>query len=95
VAGIGNLLADQILWAARLNPGRRVDKLTDDDIARLLRATRASVRAAIRDGGVHTLKVIPFRVAGAHCPRDGAPMAKSTVGGRTSWWCSVEQALAS
>ncbi|MCO8276791.1 formamidopyrimidine-DNA glycosylase [Actinoplanes sp. TRM 88003] len=92
VAGIGNLLADQILWAARLNPGRRVDKLTDDDVARLLRATRASVRAAIQGGGVHTLTIIPYRVAGGHCPRDGAPMSKSTVGGRTSWWCSREQA---
>ncbi|MBL7253032.1 formamidopyrimidine-DNA glycosylase [Actinoplanes sp. LDG1-01] len=93
VAGIGNLLADQILWAARINPGRRVDKLTDDDVARLLRATRRAVSSAIRDGGVHTLKVIPFRRAGGRCPRDGAPMTMSAVGGRTSWWCSAEQAL--
>ena len=93
MAGIGNLLADQILWAARVNPGRRVDRLTPDDVARLLRATRAAVRAAIRGGGVHTLTVIPFRVAGGHCPRDGAPMVKTTVGGRTSWWCSREQPL--
>ncbi|GAB2602315.1 formamidopyrimidine-DNA glycosylase [Paractinoplanes abujensis] len=93
LAGVGNLLADQILWAARLNPGRRVDKLTDDDVQRLLRATRSAVRAAIAGGGVHTLKVIPYRKTGGHCPRDGAPMAMSTVGGRTSWWCSVEQAL--
>ncbi|XVU28127.1 DNA-formamidopyrimidine glycosylase family protein [Actinoplanes sp. CA-054009] len=93
IAGIGNLLADQILWSARLNPARRVDRLTPDDIDRLLRATRQAVRAAIRDGGVHTLKLIPFRLAGGHCPRDGAPMAMSKVGGRTSWWCSVEQAI--
>ncbi|MFG1604817.1 Fpg/Nei family DNA glycosylase [Actinoplanes sp. NPDC049265] len=92
VAGIGNLLADQILWAARVNPARRVDALTPEDVTRLLRATRDAVRAAIRDGGVHTLKLVAFRLAGAHCPRDGAPMARSTVGGRTSWWCSVEQA---
>ena len=92
VAGIGNLLADQILWSARINPGRRVDKLAADDVDRLLRATRRAVRSAIKDGGVHTLGIIPFRVAGGHCPRDGAPMAKSTVGSRTSWWCSVEQA---
>lgn len=92
VAGIGNLLADQILWAARVNPGRRVDELTAADVDRLLRATRSAVRAAIRDGGVHTLPIIPFRVAGGHCPRDGAPMVRSTVGGRTSWWCGKEQA---
>jgi formamidopyrimidine-DNA glycosylase len=92
IAGVGNLLADQILWSARINPGRPVDQLTTDDVGRLLRATRRAVRSAIADGGVHTLGLIPFRFAGGHCPRDGAPMAKSTVGGRTSWWCSVEQA---
>jgi formamidopyrimidine-DNA glycosylase len=91
IAGIGNLLADQILWSARINPGRRVDMLTTADVDRLLRATRQAVRSAIRDGGVHTLKLIPFRVEGGRCPRDGAPMVKSKVGGRTSWWCSVEQ----
>ncbi|MBU2663596.1 formamidopyrimidine-DNA glycosylase [Actinoplanes bogorensis] len=93
IAGIGNLLADQILWAARLNPGRRVDALTPEDVDRLLRATRSAVRAAVKGGGVHTLKVIPYRKAGGHCPRDGAPMAVSQVGGRTSWWCSLEQPL--
>ncbi|MBM2620693.1 formamidopyrimidine-DNA glycosylase [Actinoplanes sp. LDG1-06] len=91
IAGIGNLLADQILWAARLNPGRRVDKLTPDDVGRLLRATRQAVRAAIKNGGVHTLKIIPFRHEGAHCPRDGAPMTTGKVGGRTTWWCTAEQ----
>jgi formamidopyrimidine-DNA glycosylase len=92
IAGIGNLLADQILWSARINPGRRVDRLTAADVDRLLRAVRRAVRSAIRDGGVHTLGLIPFRIPGGRCPRDGAPMAKSTVGGRTSWWCSREQA---
>ncbi|WP_436531869.1 DNA-formamidopyrimidine glycosylase family protein [Actinoplanes sp. HUAS TT8] len=92
IAGIGNLLADQILWAARINPGRRVDRLTPDDVDRLLRSTRSAVRSAIRDGGVHTLKLIPFRFEGGHCPRDGAPMTRSKVGGRTSWWCRLEQA---
>jgi formamidopyrimidine-DNA glycosylase len=40
---------------------------------------------------VHTLSVIPHRKAGAVCPRDGAPMSRGTVGGRTTWWCSREQ----
>jgi formamidopyrimidine-DNA glycosylase len=92
IAGIGNLLADQILWSARLNPGRPVDELSADDLGRLLRATRQAIRSALENGGVHTLRLHPFRAPGEHCPRDGAPMAKSTVGGRTSWWCSLEQA---
>lgn len=93
IAGIGNLLADEILWLARLNPACPVGALQPDDVRRLARATRTAIAAARRDGGVHTLSVIPFRKAGATCPRDGAPMARSTVGGRTSWWCEREQAL--
>jgi formamidopyrimidine-DNA glycosylase len=93
LAGIGNLLADQILWLARLNPARPVDELTPDDVNRLLRGTRRAVTAALANDGVHTLSIIAFRRAGGRCPRDHAPMARSTVGGRTSWWCSVEQAL--
>ncbi len=92
IAGIGNLLADQILWQARVSPSRPVRDLDRTDAARLLRALRSAIRAAIAGGGVHTLPIIPFRTEGACCPRDGAPMKRSTVGGRTTWWCSREQA---
>ena len=91
LAGVGNLLADQILWQARLDPRRRVRDLESAEVDRLHRATRSAVRAAIRGGGVHTLKVVAARHAGGTCPRDGAPMSRGTVGGRTTWWCSLEQ----
>jgi formamidopyrimidine-DNA glycosylase len=91
IAGIGNLLADEILWRARINPARPVDELTRLQVTRILRALRRSVAAALADGGVHTLTIIAFRRAGALCPRDHGPMARSTVGGRTSWWCATEQ----
>lgn len=91
IAGIGNLLADEILWQARVNPAQPVDELTPSDVSRIFRATRRTVAAALDGGGVHALTIIPFRTAGARCPRDQAPMARSVVGGRTSWWCSAEQ----
>jgi formamidopyrimidine-DNA glycosylase len=94
LAGIGNLLADEILWQARINPARPVDELTGPELERLLRAQRRAIRMAVRDGGVHTLSIIPYRHADARCPRDGAPMARSTIDGRTSWWCQKEQANA-
>ncbi|MEV6902226.1 DNA-formamidopyrimidine glycosylase family protein [Amycolatopsis sp. NPDC051372] len=93
LAGIGNLLADEILWRARVHPAHRVDELDRPALDRLLRATRSSVTAALDHGGVHTLTVIPYRKPGASCPRDHAPMARGKVGGRTSWWCSAEQQL--
>jgi formamidopyrimidine-DNA glycosylase len=93
VAGIGNLLADEILWRAKIHPGRPVDDLTPREVGKIFRAVQASVADALAGGGVHTLSIIPFRHAGGLCPRDGAPMARGAVGGRTSWWCSAEQSL--
>jgi formamidopyrimidine-DNA glycosylase len=93
IAGIGNLLADEILWRARVHPARPVDTLTTPEQGRLLRATRDAIRAALRDGGVHALAIIPYRRRGATCPRDHAPMRTAPVDGRTSWWCSAEQLL--
>ena len=91
IAGIGNLLADQILWQARINPSRPVDELSRPETDRLLRALRRTVNAAVDGGGVHTLAVIPFRRPEAACPRCGTPMAHGTVGGRTTWWCPRDQ----
>ncbi len=91
IAGIGNLLADEILWRARVHPARSVGSLTTPEQGRLLRATRDAIRTALRDGGVHTLAIIPYRRRGAACPRDHAPMRTAPVDGRTSWWCSAEQ----
>lgn len=91
LAGVGNLLVDETLWQARLDPRRRVDTLTDDDLTRLHRALRAATTAALRDGGVHTGVVIPHRRPGGHCPRCGAEMERAEVGGRTTWFCPHEQ----
>ena len=84
-------VADQMLWAARLAPARPAKSLTRPEMDELHKVLRKTIRDAIKGGGVHTLSVVPFRKAEAHCPRDGAPMRKSTVGGRTTWFCSKEQ----
>jgi formamidopyrimidine-DNA glycosylase len=93
MAGIGNLLADEILWRARVHPARHVSTLTAAEQARLLRACRDAIRSALRDGGVHTLPIIRYRRRGAACPRDHVPMQTGQVDGRTSWWCPAEQRL--
>ena len=94
IAGIGNLLADEILWQARVHPGRPVGSLSSAEEERLRRATHAVIETAIRDGGVHTLELIPARHKGGTCPRDHVPLQTGTYGGRTSWWCPAEQVLA-
>jgi formamidopyrimidine-DNA glycosylase len=94
IAGIGNLLADQVLWQAKINPARPLNELTQADVDRLFRAVRRSVEASVAGGGVHTLPILSFRKPDAHCPRCGAPMLHGKVAGRTTWWCSREQAAA-
>ena len=93
IAGIGNLLADEILWQARVSPLQPACRLTAAEADRLYRSMKAAVAAAIAGGGVHTGEIIAARHAGGTCPRDGAPMVHGTVGGRSTWWCSREQAL--
>jgi formamidopyrimidine-DNA glycosylase len=92
IAGVGNLLADEALWQAKLSPSAPVDTLAKREVDRLYRSLESSLTAAIKGGGVHTGEVIGFRRAGAQCPRCGAPMHHGKVGGRTTWWCSREQA---
>lgn len=91
LAGVGNLLADETLWRARLDPRRRVDTLDHDQLTALHRALRTATRAAIRNGGVHTGTVIAHRHPDGHCPRCGSAMQRATVGGRTTWFCPHEQ----
>ena len=93
IAGIGNLLADEILWQAKVSPARPVSQLMRPDTDRLYRAMRSVLTAATAEGGgAHTGEVIAARRPGGHCPRCGAEMVHGTVGGRSTWWCSREQA---
>jgi formamidopyrimidine-DNA glycosylase len=92
ISGVGNLLADEALWQARLSPSAPVDTLTRAEVDRLYEALRGTLEAAIASGGAHTGDVISARREGARCPRCGAEMRHSVVGGRSTWWCSREQA---
>jgi len=92
IAGIGNLLADEILWQAKISPTTPVSRLRRRDIDRLYRAVRSVLESATAEGGgAHTGEVIAARRPGGRCPRCGAEMVHGTVGGRSTWWCSREQ----
>jgi formamidopyrimidine-DNA glycosylase len=91
IAGVGNLLADEIFWEAKVSPAARTDRLRRADADRLYRALVSALESAIARGGVHTGDVIASRHPGGTCPRCGAEMHHGTVGGRSTWWCSREQ----
>jgi len=92
IAGIGNLLCDEILWQAEQPPLRPASDLSEAELRELHGIAHACTREAMVRGGVHLGDVIEHRKKGEHCPRCGAEMVRATVGGRTTWWCSFEQA---
>jgi formamidopyrimidine-DNA glycosylase len=91
ISGVGNLLADEALWRARIDPRRRTGALSAEELDRLRREVRASVRSALRKGGAHTGRFNPARTQAGACPRDGHPLERARIAGRTTYWCPVCQ----
>lgn len=91
IAGVGNLIADETLWRAGLDPARPARSLTEDEVRRLHRHLRRSIGVLTDRGGSHTGDLHVSRQRGATCPRDGAPLLRRTIGGRTTYSCPVHQ----
>jgi formamidopyrimidine-DNA glycosylase len=91
VAGVGNLIADEVLWRSGLSPLRASDSLEPKDIRRLHRHLGGTLRDLMARGGSHRGDLMDERHPGGHCPKDGTDLVRATVGGRTSWWCPRHQ----
>lgn len=91
LAGLGNLLVDETLWRVGIDPARTCDRVRPDEVPVLAVAIRDTVADLTRRGGSHTGDLQPARVPGASCPRDGTPLERTTVGGRTTYRCPLHQ----
>lgn len=91
LAGVGNLIADETLWRARLDPARPADELTPADVRRLHRHLRQVLEDFIVGGGSHTGSLQDQRHRDGVCPRCGTPLLRRTVGGRTTFSCPKHQ----
>jgi formamidopyrimidine-DNA glycosylase len=91
LAGLGNLLADEILWRAGLSPRRPSGSLVAAERARLRRTMARTLDQLAGRGGSHTGDLMAERRRGGRCPRDGTELTVSTVGGRTTYWCAAHQ----
>lgn len=90
-AGVGNLLGDEMMFRAGVNPNRSIGSLDTEELDQLFGAWRATMRQLTRRGGSHTGDHMVARTPGGVCPRDGGAMRTATIGGRTTYWCSVHQ----
>ncbi len=91
IAGLGNLLADEVLFAAGLSPRRATNELTPAEIDALHRACETVIDVQRTRGGSHTGDLFPHRHEGARCPTCEGSLVSATIGGRTSWSCASHQ----
>jgi formamidopyrimidine-DNA glycosylase len=91
VAGLGNLLTDEALYRAGIDPARSATLLDDDELRTLHRAIKTTLRTLGRRGGSHTGDHMAVRWPGGPCPRDGTPLLRRTIGGRTTYSCPTHQ----
>jgi formamidopyrimidine-DNA glycosylase len=106
VAGIGNIYADEALWAARLHPLRSAATLRPPDDGRLYRELRRILAEAVTrrgssiddftapDGdGAMQERLQVYQRTGEPCPRCGRPIRRIVVGARSTHFCSWCQRL--
>jgi formamidopyrimidine-DNA glycosylase len=90
IAGVGNLLADEALWRARIHPARPVEAIPVDERVTLFRELRSVIRRQTTDrypeGFWSRWNDVRAR-AEARCPRCGTELARTVVGGRTTYLC--------
>lgn len=105
VAGIGNIYANEILFAARIHPLRPVHRLTQKEWRRIIRESRRILLLAIEAGGS---TISDFLGASGHpgyfqlqlqaygrktlpCLRCGQEIVRSTLAGRATYHCPACQ----
>lgn len=101
IAGIGNIYADEILFASGIHPERRAGSLNEEEIDRLYTAIRDILSTAVQhrgtsfsdyvDGrgekGSHQFHLRVYQQAGKDCPRCGSKIIRTKVGSRSSYHC--------
>jgi formamidopyrimidine-DNA glycosylase len=102
LAGIGNIYADEILFAARLHPLASAARLSPEKIRRLWRSLRRILRRAVARGGstirdyqdaqgrvgLFQLEHKAYGRASLPCRRCGRPISRMVIGGRSTHFCA-------
>ena len=96
--GVGNWMADEILWRAKLNPKAKAGALNEFHLKLLWKTIRFVCRGALRHIAPNFSDppqgwLINERwTEGGRCPRDRTVLKRESIGARTTAWCPRCQA---
>ena len=91
--GVGNWMADEILWRARILPSKRTRKLAEHERAAIFRTAKFVVKRSLETLGKDfsdppkNWLIHQKWKRGGTCPKHRIPLRHATIGGRTSAWC--------
>ena len=102
VSGVGNIYADESLWAARIHPETPAQSLSTRAVNRLLAEVRAVLEKALAEGGTSfdaqyvnvngqagyfAHSLNAYGRTGQPCPRCGRPIVRVSFTNRSSHFC--------
>ena len=103
IAGIGNIYANEALWLARISPMKRGREVPQDKITSLYKSIREILEKGIKYHGSSAADeayvdargfpgemqnhFMVYQKNGTPCPFCGATIARSTIGGRGTFFC--------
>jgi formamidopyrimidine-DNA glycosylase len=105
IAGVGNIYADESLWAAKIYPGLTVSSLSEEQFRQLYQELLSVLKLSIEKGGSTDKNYVDaegrkgsylsfarvFRREGQACPRCGETIEKIRVAGRGTHYCPICQ----
>jgi formamidopyrimidine-DNA glycosylase len=98
--GIGNWMADEVLWQAKIHPQTPVGSVNEKTAKMLHRTLRKVCTVSLKTVGADwgdppgTWLFRHRWVKGGICPRCNAPLVREDLRGRTACWCPVCQPVA-
>jgi formamidopyrimidine-DNA glycosylase len=91
LAGIGNIIATEALWRARMDPRTPSNGIDQAGAARLARALKAEIQHELstreRGDGYRQNVFNVYGRTGERCKRCGGIVARTVIGGRTTAFC--------
>jgi formamidopyrimidine-DNA glycosylase len=107
IAGLGNIYDDETLYAAKISPLKKANKITLSECETLLEESRRILSIAVKKGG-STIRsyhpqegvdglmqndLLAYGKGNTPCSRCGFPLRKITIGGRGTVYCPICQHL--